>query len=307
MQLPDRTWPESFTGEAFDRIRLDAAAYAIADHPRFDEAVIDFCRSVVESFEGHWLANRLMSDAARFALTAMIIVQDAAYRNGSDAEGATIAKLVELLGIRKLASPGRVKAMVALLRMAGAVERAPSPSDRRKKRLQPTDLLMGQAVRWLERNLISTEIVTPLPAPVGMLVASREFIDGYFQTMAVPYINQGFILYDGLAEVEELMSHTGGYLIMLELARTAQSTPEGVVLAEAPSGPLAKRLMISRSQAGAILRLAERRGWLSLRARGGWTVELAPAFHRRIRHWLAREMVWSADMARRAWAQRNDT
>jgi hypothetical protein len=291
------TAPEtaSFTGEDFNRGRLADAARAVERHPRFEEALAAFCEGVVASFEGDHLTNRVMGQAGRFAMLALLIARGA----GRDAAGVTIGELITLLARRRLASPGRTHAMVRYMRDVGAVVASEAAGDGREKPLVPTAILMGQAARWIERSLGPAECVTALPEPAAVLVRRSGFVARYFVEMAAPYAAEGFILYDDFPEVEALMQHAGGYVLMIETLRTACRTDDRIV-ADLPSSGLAARLVISRGQVRRVLRRAEENGWLRRAAGDRRTVELAPAFVACLRRWVATELAWGGDLARRA-------
>lgn len=287
----------SFTGPGFDLARLDAAAAALMADPRFDEALRRFCEAVIAGFEGHWLAHRMMGDAGRFGLMAGVFHLEAERLAGRRPEGVTTAGLVAFMEKRRLASRRAVQAMVAFLRMAGALVPAERRGRGRQRPLAPSDAMRGTALRWLGGNLAGIEGIAPLPAPGAELARRPGFMEAYFTAMAAPYVRDGFILFDGLPPVEAMMTRSGGYLTMIELMRGARLEPDGTIRAEAPHGALAARLLISRSQARALTGLAEREGWLTALSPGGRTVRLSPGFHEICRRWIAREIVWSADLA----------
>lgn len=286
-----------FTGAAFDRARLEAAAADVLAHPRFDAVLPLFCGRVVEAFEGHWLANRLMGDASRFALTALAFALEHGRLTGRHPEGATVSAMADALARRKLASRRSVQATVAFLRFAGALEPAPGAPTRRGKPLRPTEAMRAGARRWVEANVDGVGALVPLPVPAAALVARPGFLDAYFARLAAPYLEHGFILYDGLPEIEAMMACSGGYLAILEVARRAAPDGTGAVTAEAPHGALARRAHVSRSQARSVMAMAEARAWLTPSDRGGRRLVLSPGFHDACRRWVAREIAWGADLA----------
>ncbi len=288
--------PCSFTGSDFDRRGLAAAAADVEGRPRFDEALAAFCSGVVAGFEGDHLTNRLMGQAGRFAMFAFLIARGGAPKG----EGVTVGELTALLARRRLASPGRTHAMAGYLRDVGAIIPSEGRADGRERPLKPTPLMLAQAARWIENSLGPAALVTDLPAPAPELVRRPGFVAAYFAEMLAPYDAEGFILYDGFPEVEALMLRTGGYVLMIETLRTTRRTEDGRVVAELPSDALAERLVISRGQVRRMLELAGRSGWLARAPQGGRQVELAPFFAARLRLWVATELAWGADLARRA-------
>lgn len=285
----------SFTGRDFDRRRLADAARDVERHPHFEAALTAFCEGVVASFEGDHLTNRLMGQAGRFAMLAFLIARG----TGQADAGITLTELTTLLRKRRFASPGRTHAMARHLRDVGAVVVSDKADDGRERPLRPTAILMAQASRWIERSLGPAEHVTTLPAPAAALVQRPGFVQRYFAEMAAPYFAEGFILYDGFPEVEALMQHAGGYVLMIEMLRTATAV-DGAILSDLPSSALSARLVISRAQVRRMVRFAEESGWLRRAETDARTVELAPAFVRRLRQWVATELAWGSDLARRA-------
>lgn len=291
------TVPPSFTGSDLDRGRLAAAALAVTRHENFAPALALFCRNVVAAFEAAPVANQLMGQAGRFAMLAVIIALDAEYRAGRDAVGATVTRLAQLLGRRRLASPGRVHAMAAFLRQARMIEAAGRGADHRHRRLRPTALMIDQAARWVESSLSPCRMVDEIPAPVHDLVARPDFVAQFFVHMVAPFVREGFILYDDFPEVERLMQRTGGYVLMIDMLRTAVRTPGGAFVADIPPEAVAARMSISRAQVRSLLALAESEGWLT---RGRRVAELDAGFAATLQRWVATELAWGADLARRA-------
>jgi hypothetical protein len=292
-----------FTGAAFDLAGLDAAAAALMADPRFDAALVRFCDAVIAGFEGHWLAHRLMGDAGRFGLMAGVFHLEAERLAGRRPEGVTTGGLVAFMERRRLASRRSVQAMVAFLRVAGALVPMAQRNLGRQRPLAPSDAMRETALRWLGGNLEGIAGIAELPAPGAELARRPGFMEAYFTAMAAPYVARGFILFDGMPPVEAMMTRSGGYVTMIELMRTARTGADGTILAEAPHGALAARLLISRSQARALTALAEREGWLKPLAPGGRAMRLSPEFHQTCRHWIAREIAWSADLAHGAAAE----
>jgi hypothetical protein len=289
-----------FTGADFDPEKLAAATQDVLAHPAFEAALQCFCTGMIASFEGQRLANRLMGDAGRFALMAICFLLEEARRTGAEPHGATTARIAELLARRKLASPRATHSLIAMLRLAGALEPVSGTGDQRMRPLRPTALMIGQASRWLSYNLRGAAMIALLPGPVEALLAEPGFVAGYFARMGQPYVQHGFILYDGFPQIEQLMGRFGGYQMMLELTRSAVVSPTGALFADASIGALSDRLKFSRSQMRSILDMATREGWLNLHGRPDRAIEITPSFHALCRLWVARELAWSAELARHA-------
>jgi hypothetical protein len=280
---------------------MRAKAEGLLSAAGFDTGLRLFCRHMLAIFDRRQPTYRLMGDAARFGLTSFIIVFDAERRAGSNAEGATAGRLGEAMKTR-LASPGRVRAMIAYLVQSGYLAYAPPGLDLRIRTLVPTQALLAEAGRWLDGNLAATETVITFPEGFEALRRDADFLRRYFQAMAEPYFAEGFVLYDGFPEIEALMQHHGGYPTMLTWLDNAELQADGAIVSRSPSGDLAERLMTSRGHVRNLTALGAAHGWLTPRGKGGHEIVLAPAFHRQLQLWVATELVWSARLALRAMA-----
>ncbi len=285
----------SFTGADFDRERLRAAALEVRAHQAFPSAQAQFCELVATSFAAGAAANHLMGQVGRFAMMSLIIALGARYRDGLDPEPVTVARLARILGRRRLASRNRTYALAGFLQDAGAIaiEGGSSIGDLRMRPIQPTEMMIRHASVWLAGSLAPTSLVTWLPAQPEKMASERAFVERFLQEMVAPYLAEGFYLCDGFPDIDALMRRTGGYALMIELLRSALSPG-----APPSTETLASRLSISRSQVRHVLALGLTRGWLVRGDRD--RPVLSPAFAETLSLWVATELAWGGDLARRA-------
>jgi hypothetical protein len=288
----------SFTGADFNRERLRAATRQVRAHEAFPVALAQFCALVPSSFAAGAAANRLMGQAGRFAMMSLVIALGARHRDGLDPEPVTVARLARILGRRRLASRNRTYAMAAFLHDTGAIaiDGGSGVGDLRMRPVKPTELLIRQAASWLANSLPPVALVTQLPAPAEQLAAEQSFVERFLQDMIAPYLAAGFILYDDFSDMEAVMQRTGGYALMIELLRAASN---GDPNASMPStAELANRLHISRSQVRHVMTTGQKRGWLARASQD--KPALTPAFTESLSLWVAAELAWGGDLARRA-------
>ncbi len=272
---------------------LEARAREIHARSDFDACFAGYANGVSDRLASDPLRPLLGGQAGRFALVCLLIALSTARREGLDPIGATPERLGRLLSRHGFASTGRVYALIALWRKAGAVEADAPTADRRHHPLRPGRPLMAHAAGWARATVHATERAVVLPAPAERLLAEPRFVEHLFLHLVAPSAGGRFLLTARFPDVALLMRHAGGYGLLIAIARCVAGAAPG----ELASARLSARLGMSRAQARKLIALAIRRALLVQMPDGRHpTVRFAAE----TRDWIALEMAWIADLAEKA-------
>jgi hypothetical protein len=146
---------------------LPEDAALLLPHPGFRAATLAFARSGVELYQGNRFLNVVANDRGRFlvALLAMALHHQPG--------GLTAARLRATCAETGLCSPGRVRALVALMQWAGYLALGP------EGRLVPTPKLVEMHRTRLSRQLAAVAQLLPEVAPAVAAMAREEVVAGF--------------------------------------------------------------------------------------------------------------------------------
>ena len=274
------------------RHEVESNAFQILAHPKFDAALYRFTTDIPAAFSGRLVANRAIGETARFAMVAMIVHLD--HVGKLDSRGATAARLIELLAMRRLASATRAKAMIAYMVAQGLLHALPVPGDARATRLVPTNMLLTQMRTWLAAHFGAAATIHDFGVSPAVLAADPGMLTHYLVGNVEAY-RSGFILSDGFVVVQTLMAHAAGYRLLMRLVRDARTEGDGIITA-APPAEIAQRVGVTPAHVRKLFRLCADAGWLTPLGRGG-KVRLSPGFHEEGRRWVATEIAWDIRLA----------
>lgn len=294
--------PTAWQPGTLDRVALHAAADRLRAAPTFAGTPERFADLVLTTFETSWVLNKLMREAPRFALVAMVMYLH--HRRGRGEIGVTYSRLKALFEAGSttgvLATPTRIKAMLALARLAGQLRSVDAgvAGDRRRRVLEPTERMVGPGLRWLHSVLEITHRLVPLRVAPAAVAHDADFLGEVMSYQVGAYFHDRFVLYEAFPAMQWLMARETGYMVAMELARTLRrDAATGACHASAPSAALAKRFAVSRGTVRNLLVGCVEHGWIVSVERGGHRLELAPTLADQLERWVAIEIVWTAGLA----------
>jgi hypothetical protein len=270
-----------------DLATLEDEARVLLTHPDFDRALRAFCAGMVGSYTGRRLANIGLGHTLGWLVSVLVI-----YLDHAAPEGTTSAKLIALCTAGGLAGAKAVKGAIRVLLSFGLIAEETHATDRRAKRLRPTELLLDIHGENIVARLTALEIVQPLPMPARVWGRERSVMLAFFGGNIEALAQSGFKLYDNFPEIRGFMDRACGYLILLDILGAVAPASDGAAAATASSSAIATRFDISRTHVRKLLVMARDEGWLQIEPRRDRIV-LEPTFHRRLRHWVALEFVWT--------------
>jgi hypothetical protein len=201
----------------FDGARPDpgsrAAMDALARHPHFAEAVRIAAAGALARYSGQRIANRVLNDRGRLVFSFLLL--DLAFRAEAGGEPATAARLRAALSSAGIASPNRVSAMLAALRVFGLVTVGPG-RDRRSRSLIPTEALVEETrLRW-QALTASTALLFPELGPTADALADRRVMAAAVHAVA-DLFRGGYRAATVVPAIEPFVDRDGGLIILLAL------------------------------------------------------------------------------------------
>ena len=260
-------------------LRVAEAAGAARNHPRFLEAVRAAIGGVIETYSYNGLLNRVLNDRGR-AIGGMIALylHFAPVPGGKQvAAGLTAGRFQALCAELKLCSPGRARALLALMRYAGYLAPAQA-QDLRQRRLVPTERLIElHRERWAG-NFKAMALVMPEDGRTTLDIQRRpEFTAAFVRHFGAVYL-AGFRLLHHAPDLAHLTESNAGLLVITSLFLTATDgrpvAPEGTVVLVSISA-LSTQFGITRTHARGLLTNAAEAG-LVRRTSGSETVIVLP-------------------------------
>jgi hypothetical protein len=265
-------------------LHLSAAsgtAVQVQSHPRFQEAVRAAAGHLIEMYNGNGLPNRLVNDRGR--VIASLIALYLHFAPLSAGEGApaglTVSRFQALCTELELCSPGRARALLALMRYAGylvpALGRA---ADRRERRLVPTDRLIElHRQRWT-RNFEAIALVMPEKGRKALEAHGRpEFTAAFARHLGAMYL-AGFRPLHHAPDLQRLVESNAGLLVIASLFLAAtddrRRMSDGTLVPVSMSA-LSARFGVTRTHARKLMVDAAEAG-LVRRTSGSETVVVLP-------------------------------
>ncbi len=292
--------PHAWHPGLLDREALEFQAQQMMNGADFELQRQRFAHYMLQTYTSNWALDRVMRNHARFAFLLFVMYL---HHHAPQTGGITYSQLLNLFEQGRftqagvLASPSRIKAMLALSRMTGHLQHMPlgPGSDRRVRALQPTDKLLVPAQQWLAGFLRSMQGSLPMAASAQALIDTPDLLAEVLSYNVLAYVHDHFTLHESFQSVQRFMQRDGGYLVLMALMYSMQRDADsGLWHANAEPHALAKQFRISRGTVRNALADCVAQGWIIMHARGGRDWLLSAPLIEQIRRWAAYEMIWMA-------------
>jgi DNA-binding MarR family transcriptional regulator len=135
----------------------------ILAHPCFPLARDEFVKAMLALYEHKPFLNRLLLEASRTVLMAVIMCLHARYDEADRATWPTLRLVAESMAEHGLASASRVQDLVSRLVKVGYLEQRAVPQDRRVRILTPTKKLIAQDQDFLVSHHVPLQVMFPEP------------------------------------------------------------------------------------------------------------------------------------------------
>lgn len=266
---------------------LLAGADFILDRPGFTAAFRQAIGRMLQLSDHGGRAPWFLSDRVQALLSHLLLMLEA--EGPDDRSGLTPSRFKALCADLGLCSPGRASALLILLQMNNLLSVVPDASDRRLRRLVPTDTLRAVARERLEVMLSAALHFDPDVAATLSRLDEPRFVRALYRAFAV-HLAAGCRPVGAAPDLLPFTSRNSGILILFALAQAAQDEAAGEEkVATVAIAALARRFRTSRAHVLRLLGEAEASG-LVQRIDNGRGVSVAPRLEAALRRFLA--AVW---------------
>lgn len=257
---------------------LIADAKALQAHPSFHATLRLQAELVLENFEKTFALTRIISEEARYVVCIALLAMHHARDPHDPSSGATLTRLQAFAERFDLAGSTRVAALVALMKHVGYIQQVRPPSDRRIRRLEPTERGFAIAEAMTIATLKPMQLLTTEHDYLQIIRADPEFAGRYYSENLRLYAN-GARVVSALPEFHLFAMQNGGREVMFKLwiALTNRGRPEPAIVS-CPYGQLARSIGVSRGHIRRMIEKGEEQGLFVVRAPGGQAIEILPSF-----------------------------
>jgi hypothetical protein len=290
----------------FVRPLLDAnrpsaeALAALQSHPRFPEAMRDIAAGIVALYNGNRLFNAVVIDRGRYLMSVFALHLHFSGRPGDARSGLTVSRMRALCAEHKICSPGRAEAMLLLMRFFGHLAPAPSETDRRLRRLVPSESLIAWHRARCKFIFEATAKLLPEGAEALAALASPEFIPRFIKHLAHSYF-AGFNYVEHIPEVRIFYERSAGVAILMQLLLAGE--PDDAFPPTRPVSlslsALGRSFGVSRVHVRRLLNDCASEGYLE-RTGEGEALRVLPRLADAVRRLLAVHIIHNAHCARMA-------
>lgn len=285
-----------FNGRNVNAQALEQLAAQVRAHPQFRWSNTLFSRNAVDAFQSQFVLRRLMHDQARYALLCLLFYCGSNPLHAIQASqlGATTHRLATLMRQGKFCGESQVKALLALMRLTGAIAVVRHPADARQRLLTPTSVLTEPVRTWLIGCLPALDALGLLPGALQKVAAYPRLAEGVLSATGAAFVEGGFTIARGEPVMDALFRRDFGYVALMQLVSTRQLFGEREESATMPISDLSDRLKVSRRHLSNLVREWREHGWIERSQRRSQTVQLTSQFMGLADRWLALEIAWMA-------------
>lgn len=257
-------------------------------HPNFDRAVAVYLDGMVKAHRGHPMLNHLMSEIGRFTTVSLGLYLHAGGGLDGFRDGLTLTRLQDLIGGLRVASRGRVEAVVRELVQGEFMLVGTDDADRRRRPLIPTDKLKHAMLAWQIPHMAAIDLLRPEPGFATKLAGDHAFYLALQRSLGDRFLS-GVHLALPFTDMLEFFNHDCGYMLLLCLL-AAPPVESGSNFGRTVRMPFSEVIQgngISRSHVRRLMLAAEEKGLVRIEAAGGQVIAIAPRLDLTFREWMA--------------------
>jgi hypothetical protein len=263
----------------------------ILGHPRFLTARSAYVDAVLKLYEGDTFLTRLVLEAARTVIFAIIISLDARYDEADRATWPTISLLKQQMTQFGLASPRRIEDLVARLIHTGFLESRPAKQDGRVRLLRPADKMLKTDQDWLAAHYLPLDLMFPNPGYPQPMRKDRSFQQAQ-RLLAIGFLGRGAQIMAGNPAMMLFLTRDAGVTILMKLIQIAgkgEASPQGGP-SELSHEDIGALFGVSRTHVRKILQDAAKQGLVALSGRGHRRFEITPVMWQAFDRFVAESM-----------------
>jgi len=229
---------------------------ALIGLPGFDGVMTGVALIIVDDYRASWLMNRILSDRGR--MVASYAALDLHFADPSR-RGFTIGQLRHAAASHGFASPGRMTAWAASLRLLGLFA-AGAPG--RPQRLVPSAKFLAMFRARMAQLYRAIAVIHPPAGLPGAALEGDLFIADLVAGFTEPY-HSGKRMLDAVPELMPLAEREAGVILLMSVM-LKDTAGEVIAIAD-----LAREFSISRAHVRSILQGAEGLGLVARSTGGG--------------------------------------
>jgi DNA-binding MarR family transcriptional regulator len=258
----------------FTRLPPFHSSEEILAHPRFPLARDEFVKAMLALYEHKPFLNRLLLEASRTVLMAVIMCLHARYDEADRATWPTLRLVAASMAEHGLASASRVQDLVTRLIKVGYLEQRAVPQDRRVRILTPTKKLIAQDQDFLVSHHVPLQVMFPDPG-YGLIMTR----DSAFQLKQRQVSRDLFALGAHILASNPIMmlfqGRDAGVMIVIKMLEMAKARGSAAPLKISYSD-LGGRFGVSRTHVRNLLVAAQELDLVHLTEKRGHFVEMKP-------------------------------
>lgn len=249
----------------------------LRDHPDFLQALTRYSELIPPYFSDNVVLNKVVTEAWRFEMLVYALYLADTRDPDNPRSGLTVSNLQKICRQQRCASPGRVFAIIGIMRLGGYLRRIKSTRDSRVVQLEPTEAFMAIVEGWNQRILQIIDAVIPEGRLAGQHVANPRFGREMRSRGALGLLG-GFKLLAPFPEVDHFVSRDGGWMLLLTCVAKAMESGGGERLAPVSLdlSTFGARFGVSRSHLRRLLESAHAEGLLDAPPSNGSHIVLSP-------------------------------
>ncbi len=278
----------------------EADITALKAHPRFAEACRQAALDGIRLYRGNRLFNTLLNDRGRSAVSLLALYLHRQWQPDDPRSGLTISRLKALCADQNIGSPGRIEAIVMLMRVFGLLKPAPGAADRRVRRLEPTERLVAMLhERWFGL-LKAMTLVMPEAHSIRAALADEAFEGVLIRHFGAHFLDGNRMIDDPVAR-SLIGDRNAGLMIVFSLA--AAGGPDNFPPRQPVTisiSALARHFGVSRGHVRKWLTDAAESGYIARSGADDTVITVLPPLQAVVENFFANAFLFMRACARRA-------
>lgn len=271
---------------------------AFRNQPRFGAALTAYAALMLQYFADNLLLNKVVTEAWRFEMLVYTLYLHDSRDPTEPSSGLTLTNLQRLCAIHKCASPGRVLAILGIMRIGGFLRQHKSKHDSRIKHLEPSMKFIAIVEGWNNRIFQTIDAVFP-DGHLAQAHHDQPRFGWNMRRRGAESVLSGWKMLDPFPEVFHFVSSDGGWMLLLHCVAEALRESGGKIIAtiSVDLQTFGKRFAVSRSHLRRLLERAHDEGLLDASPRNGTEIKLSPRTVAAFLNCMASELSFYRDHA----------
>lgn len=281
-------------------VASETALAALKAHPKFDEAWRHVAVSLIKQYRGTRLLNALINDCGRNAIAVLALYLHRTAAPGDARSGLTVGRMKAICADQDIASPGRIEALIMMMRAFGFVRPLPDGGDRRVRRLEPTERLTAILHERWDTVLGAMTPIFPEAGHARAALSDEAFERALVQRFGA-YFLSGFRLMDDPETMGLFGQRNGGLAVAFTLLTAG--TPDDLarrIPVPVSISALARQFGVSRVHVRKMLRDAVAAGYLAWPDSRGAEIVVLPPLDEAVRNFFGKAFLFMRHCANEA-------